>query len=89
MRQIWKYPVYVGNNVVSMPSHARILKFGEQAKALCIWALVEPANHYVNRELEIVGTGHTISDNFNNAKYVDTVIDSENYVWHCFDNGEQ
>ena len=57
---VWKFELRPGVPVV-MPSFAKILSVGQQSGTPYLWALVNPGEPKVERDLLILGTGHDAS----------------------------
>ena len=54
-----------------------------------MWAIVDPAQSLVKRQLWVVGTGFQDPEEVLEAKYVGTVrLHEEGLVFHIFDGGE-
>lgn len=63
---IWKYPLSVVNNqILSMPTGAKILCVQTQRETPVLYAEVDPQKPTTSRYIEIYGTGHRL-------KYYDT-----------------
>jgi len=61
MRQIFKYPVPVEDDIVMvLPVGAQLLNFGEQGDTPMLWALVDPGAATEERRFILRGTGHPI-----------------------------
>lgn len=80
-RTVWKYQVRHGMNSIPMSVGHQILHFGMQGDSMFVWVLVSPNEQRVNRVIEVVGTGSSVTDD---ARYVGTVF-SGPFVWHAFD----
>ncbi len=87
-RTVWKFPLPgQGINHVSMPEGAEILHFNMQDEPT-IWALVDPQREIVSRKFQIVGTGHPLAEEENEAFiYVGTCFQGP-FVWHLFKASE-
>ncbi len=60
-KQIWKFYLNETSTVVEMPKNAAVLTVQNQNGAICIRALVDPAEKATEPRLfEIYGTGHDI-----------------------------
>ena len=82
MRAIWKYPLHLGVNHLSMPQHARIVSIDQQPGiGPCAWAIVDPEMPPTERTFEVVGTGHPF-----NADWI-YVGSWQNppFVWHLLE----
>ena len=62
MKQIWKYPIKIGERIIEMPKGAKILCVKEQFEQICLWVEVYPANKKEKRHFIVYGTGHIIND---------------------------
>lgn len=93
MRTIWKFPLppmSISDLIVlDMPTGADILTLQIQGQTPTMWAVVDNEN-FVHRRFVIVGTGHEIRDEIDDAvgSYVGT-WQSQGFVWHLFDLGEE
>lgn len=86
MKKIFKYPIEVTDEqVVLLPTGAKILTIQSQGDIPCIWALVDPTaprNEAVN--IRIHGTGHDVPDS-ENLEYVNTFqMMGGRLVFHSF-----
>ena len=83
-RTIWKFPIKVEDEQsVSMPYDSQLLHVGMQGDDVCIWALVNPSAHRVERIIHIFGTGHPLPDD--PGVYVGTfMLASGVLVFHVF-----
>lgn len=84
---IYKYPIKVtGIQNVILPLGANILAVQMQKHVVCLWAMVqEKQNKFQTRCIEIFGTGHPMSQQFNRT-YIGTVQQEEGtLVWHVFE----
>ena len=61
-KQVWKYPVSIGEFTLDMPEGAIILKVDVQHGQPFLWALVEPEAKPETVLFKVVGTGHNIAD---------------------------
>jgi len=69
---------------MDLPEYAQILKFGFHNGLYCMWSLVNPLAPHEIRKFRLCGTGHHITENENELKYVNTFFDNR-YVWHVFE----
>lgn len=86
---IYKYPVTIipVQNLI-LPKGASIIKCGETSAGVFVWALHEKdAKDYVKREIWIYGTGNPI-ETLKNKRFIETIIDKDEFIWHFFDGGE-
>ncbi len=86
MRKVYKYPVSSINPCIcQMPYNAEILSVHVQYNNPCIWALVDPYEELVDREIYVYGTGHDVPDHVINMQYVGTFLLSDgNLVFHVW-----
>jgi hypothetical protein len=87
--KIYKYQLKITDiQTVSMPKGAEILSAQEQHGEVCIWALVNPEEHWmIERTILIIGTGNPIDDDIDLEDYffVGTVQCPRSViVWHVF-----
>ena len=82
MKAIYKYPLTLSDNPISMPKGAEILTVKLQNEIPTVWVLID-TNEYLqeSRLIVIRGTGQAIEDN---AKYIATYMDGP-FVWHAFE----
>jgi hypothetical protein len=90
MNTIYKYNIPIQDEfVLSMPVNAEILCVQCQFGKPHIWVRLEDNAMSHNRQFFLVGTGHQISDKWNdpNSKYIGTfqMHDGE-LVFHLFQN---
>ena len=88
MKTIWKFDLEVTDlQDIAIPEGARLLCVQIQRRQPKLWALVEEFAPIVKRFIEMVGTGHEVSDPV--GAYIGT-FQNENgsLVFHVFDNGE-
>lgn len=82
MKVIYKY--YLTPTVL-LPKDALILKAGMQDGGLYIWAIIDPNEKtHIEREFEIVGTGHQFDYKRLKYTFIDTIFDGP-LVWHIFE----
>ena len=84
--KVFKYPLEVRSNVLTVPFGAQILSVGQQNGQLCLWALVEPEAREVQIEITVVGTGWDIKGRL--SDFVDGFLGTVQvgaFVWHVFD----
>ena len=89
MKAIWKYSIQISDSIiVDMPEGAEILTVQTQNNIACIWAKVDDNKVMVQRHLQMIGTGHDITDR-KIGKYIGTFqIEGGVLVFHLFDLGE-
>lgn len=86
---IWKFVIPVEDEVIiEMPANARLLTVQLQARAACVWAIVDPEARRVQRRFYVRGTGHPMDKSFA-APYVGTFqMLGGTLAFHVFDGGE-
>ena len=87
---IWKFDIEVSDiQQIKMSQLAELLSVQVQHGAVCIWALINPDNPIVDRNIIMSGTGHDLSDRLL-GKFLGTVQfpDDDDLVFHVFDGGE-
>lgn len=85
--RVYKYPIEVTDyQSVTLPQNAEILTVQVQNGQPCIWALVNPENETVERNLRIVGTGHPIDDEARKLIYIGSFqMYGGRLVFHVFE----
>ena len=91
-REIWKYHLEPGKNLVLMPAKADILSVANQRDQIALWALVNLDNAMDARHIEVFPTGHEIPElpaipRIAIRRFIGTVQIGA-YVWHVFDRRE-
>lgn len=83
--KIYKYPIPIdGMTVIKMPEGAKILTVQLQNGEPHIWALVNPANKYIDRVFYLNVTGATIEDR---ETYIGTFqLQDGKIVLHLFED---
>lgn len=82
-KYIYKYELeLVDVQQVEMHKDATLLSCQIQRGKLTLWAIVEPANPFEKRMIEILGTGQDMQDI--PRTYIATVQDGS-FVWHIFE----
>lgn len=86
-KTIWKYELNVADiTYIDMPENAEILSIHIQDEIPCIWALVDKDNINETRVFEIYGTGHPITGNHKNKKFIGTfLINNDTLVFNVFE----
>lgn len=79
---IWKFPLKVGANVLTMPVGADLLHVHAQNDEPTLWALVDPDAPTEQRLVHVFGTGWHMGIKSEN-KYIGTAHCGE-FVWHVF-----
>lgn len=84
-KTVYKYPLKSSTTAVELPKDAQLLKVDDQHGKITLWALVSPDNAPEVRNIEVFGTGHSISDP-DTLKYINTFfVQGGNYVFHAFE----
>jgi hypothetical protein len=86
-RQIWKFPIALGENFVKVPTGAELLPGSMQVQrsTICIWALVNPEEKKTEtRAIHVMGTGNDIPYPDAHRSYLGT-IQIGDFVWHGFE----
>ena len=79
-RQVWKYSLK-GVIDIAMPQGSTLLFFAVKDETALLWCEVQPANDFVVRSFQIVGTGQSVPPE---AEYIGTCLDKA-YVWHLYE----
>lgn len=82
MRTIYKYPLTLGFNGVSLPSSAKIIHIAEQNGQLQMWVEQADCGLLSQRQFNVYGTGHYIYNN--NEMHLATVLVGD-FVWHVYE----
>lgn len=87
-RQVWKYPIDVGENRITMPKGAKILTAQMQRDTPVLWAEVNVYDKHEelaceSRNILVTGTGHDIDRNLD-LQYIATFQMSW-MVWHVYE----
>lgn len=85
--KIFKYHIRESKptNIIKIPIGAKILSAKVIDDDAYIWALVDPNNRLVNREILSWTTGVKIPEDIQNATFIDTLIfDEGEFVCHIF-----
>ena len=86
MKTIWKFMLATTTEqVVPMPKGAKPLCVGVQETGPMLWAEVDTEAPFVDRLIEIIGTGRPMYDT--DREYVGTVH-ADPFVWHVYDHGD-
>ena len=88
MNRIWKYTLKpLDCQTIEMPIFSEILTVQLQEDKLQLWCLVNSNDKMGLREIVIIGTGHSIKEDFKGT-YIGTVqMFNNRLVCHVFDNG--
>ena len=83
MKTIYKYPLIVGGeNIIGMPSGAKVLDVQSQRGELVLWAIVDLQNPFEARHFDVIGTGFSLPDEAD--QYIASVQLGP-LVWHVFE----
>lgn len=87
MLTVFKYPLHFDDyQSISIPSGAVLLSVRMQHEIPMLWALVDPSHSLEYRNFRMAGTGHTISENPESLRFVDTfLVDDGLLVFHVFE----
>ena len=89
MKTIYKYPISLDSNNISLPKNSTILHFGIDGTGYpCIWVLIDTKEE--EREiihLKCVGTGWNLDEILGdyNYTYIGTTVMSNGLVWHLLE----
>ncbi len=84
-KTIWKYPLSLGSNTLSMPLHSQILSAQLQSGTINIWVLADESEKIKeDRTISIFGTGHPLPAKADVSNWIATIQDGQ-YVWHLFE----
>ena len=89
MRTIYKYEIETTDTqVLKLPQGAKILCVQVQNEKPCIWALIDTyEDDLYAHTITIVGTGHSVPDNFGAHNYLGTYqLQGGALVFHVFVN---
>ena len=86
--KIWKFPISTTDlQSVSMPKNAHILCVQIQRGAPMLWAECDEEAERVDRQILIVGTGHSI-DQSGARRYIGTYqLHNGDLVFHVYEQG--
>lgn len=85
MNTIWKFPFKLEDGfTVEMPRGSKVLCAQMQRDFPCMWALVSPASPMVDRVFKLAGTGHPISEDTDDLRYIST-FQVQGLVFHLFE----
>ena len=84
MRTIYKYNLWYGSNLISMPEGSKVLHVGDQDNTIRIWIEheIESSNLEVERNFHVYETG-AMRDDFGN--HIGTVQLYDSGVWHVYE----
>lgn len=87
MKAIWKFPIELEDvQTVPLPYESEILCVQMQGDQPCLWALVDPSQKPVGREIRIFGTGHNVLHSITSDHYIGTFqMRGGSLVFHVFD----
>lgn len=83
MRIVYKYPMNLGYNNITLPLESEIVHAAMQYGQLHIWVEQDPNRPFVQREFNVYPTGQYIHNN--NEMHVSTVVAGD-FVWHLYEN---
>lgn len=82
MKVIYKYEL---RNEVLLPKDSLVLKAGMQGDTMYIWVLLDPSETtHIQRNFEVIGTGHSFEHHYMTHRFVDTIFDGP-FVWHIWE----
>jgi len=92
MLKIWKEPLPQLNSVqnsqysfnLMLPNFSRGLHVAMQGKQACLWYECDPEEPKVEHTFYSIGTGHGTVPDPEDARYIGTVIDQVEMVWHVY-----
>ncbi len=85
MSVIWKYNLRVADDqIVEMPSGARMIAVQEQLGSIALWAWCDPDALPEARFIEIHGTGNRIPKQAGTLVHIGTT-QVDGFVWHVFE----
>ena len=85
MRIIFKYPICIGRNTLSLPKGSKILHVAEQRGQLCMWIEQDTTKPQVYRNFQVYGTGKSFgSDRAVEPTFVGTALVND-FVWHVYE----
>lgn len=86
MKTIWKWPLAVTDRqFLGVPAGAQALTVQVQGGLLKLWALVDPDQPEVRKEIRIIGTGHAIPAD--PGRYIGTFqMHGGGLVFHAFED---
>jgi hypothetical protein len=81
MKTIYKYPLYLGYNCLTVPGeNVKPLKFARQLGQYYVWIEHEMTGSSTLLDLQVIGTGYSIGSEYS---HIDTMFEGE-FVWHLF-----
>jgi hypothetical protein len=90
--RVYKYPLEIGRQKISLPIGARILSVHDQEGVVTMWAFVDPQETGVqNRVFMVVGTGWDLASPFSltylgtSLTYLGTSHSPDGMVLHVFE----
>jgi Na+-transporting NADH:ubiquinone oxidoreductase subunit NqrF len=81
--KIYKYPIDINSDAISMPGGAKILSVQAQDGKPMVWAAVKDGATTIKCKMKIVPTGGDVEPT-DMPWYKGTVIDGAGLVWHVF-----
>lgn len=87
MNTIHKYALHLRNQTdIMMPENAVVLCTQVQYGIPCVWAMVNPESHLVQRSFVMYGTGHEIREPL--GEFIGTIqMDEGALILHVFERG--
>lgn len=84
MSVIYKYPILLGDNIIQVPAHSKILDIQKQHGEYQAWIMIfDKDSPLENIDIVTLGTGHVVPDNVRLVDHISTVVDGV-FVWHFF-----
>ena len=85
MKTIWKYPLKImDQQLIGMPKGAEVLSVIAQGDTPTLYALVDPSESIIPRQVRIYGTGNPFRET-DGSGFVGTVTtNGGSLVWHVF-----
>lgn len=84
MTTIYKYPLSINRQILSLPKNAQLLSVGlDPQEKLCLWANVDPSETEIDAlDIIVLGTGHEVPKGI--WRFIGTVKHMEKFMWHIF-----
>lgn len=82
-REIWKFELLPGRNVIEMPKDAEPLYVDRQGDSAYVWCSVDPAASKIHHGFVVVGTGHAFE--FDGHYIGSWQFREQGLVFHAFD----
>lgn len=86
MKEIWKYPLEISHNTLSIPKGYEILSVQSQYGRPCLWVLIDPKAKKEDVIFRTFGTGHPLSkEETENIEFIGTYqVNGGNFIGHVF-----